>query len=242
MAILLVVSFAGFAYAFAMRQRTSRMFTVRLCRNARNPHGKDRSFEQFGIPGIVVANDLLDEYGLSGYSVVPCDGITRNVCSANDERIILSKHVYDGSTNVAVSVAAHEAAHAKVDSDSPWLVALITRLTLLKRFLYLEIPCLLVVGLIYYGFGATDAKLSYVPMLSAVTLLVTNVLIALLTLVNEYRASFTAMSFIERQYGACGRKSARCASIMKEGFVTYAWAGAACVLGSLTLVLLFALI
>lgn len=240
--MLLVVALAAFAYSFVMMRRAMRTLTMRLRNNARNPHGKNRSFERFGMPGVVVANDLLDEYGLSGYSIVPCSSITTNRCDFSDERIILSNHVYDGSTNVSVSIAAHEAAHAKVDSDSPWTASLATRLKLLRRFLYAEIAVFLVADVAAYGLGAVDVPFPYMPMVGAVMLLVTNVILAALTLFDKYRASFTAIAFIERQYGACGRKAARCAAILKEALVTYAWTGIAYVLGSVALVLLFAIV
>ena len=242
LAILLVVAIAAFVYSFVMMRQAMRALTVRLRNNARNPHGKNRSFERFGMPGVVVANDLLDEYGLSGYSIVPCNSITTNRCDFNDERIILSNHVYDGSTNVSVSIAAHEAAHAKVDSDSPWTASLATRLKLLRHFLYAEIAAFLVTGVAAYGLGAVEIPFPYMPMVGAIALLVTNILLAVITLVDEYRTSFTAIAFIERQYGACGRKAARCATILKEALVTYAWTGIVYILGSVALVLLFAII
>lgn len=241
MAMLLVIALVAFAYSLVKARRAMRSLTMRLRNNARSPHGKRRSFERFGIPGVVVANDLLDEYELSGYSIVPCNSITTNRCEFNGERIVLSNHVYDGSTNVSVSVAAHEAAHAKVDSDAPWIANLMTRLTMLRRFLYAEIAGFIVTGIVAYGLGVADVPFPYMPMGGGVALLVTNVLLAALNLIDEYRASFTAIAFIERQYGACGRKASRCASFLKEALVTYAWTGITYVFGSVALVLLFAI-
>lgn len=240
--MLLVVSVTLLAYVLFMTRQSMRSLTTRLRCNARNPHGKNRSFERFGIPGVVVANDLLDEYGLSGYSIIPCNSITTNRCDFDDERIILSNHVYDGSTNVSVAIAAHEAAHAKVDRDSSWTATLATRLKLLRRFLYVEIASFLVAGLVAYGIGMTDVPFAYMPMIGALTLFVTNAVLAVITLLDEYRTSFTAISFIERQYGACGRKAARCASVLKDALMTYAWTSASYVLGSVVLILLFAIV
>lgn len=242
MAMLLVIALAAFAYSLVRARHAMRTLTMRLRSNARSPHGKRRSFERFGIPGVVVANDLLDEYGLSGYSIVPCNSITTNRCEFNGERIVLSNHVYDGSTNVSVSVAAHEAAHAKVDSDRPWIAALMTRLTMLRKFLYAEIAVFIIAGVVAYGIGAVDVPFPYMPMVGGMSLLVTNVLLVAINLVDEYRASFTAIAFIERQYGACGRKASRCASFLKEALATYAWTGITYVLGSVALVLLFAIV
>ena len=99
----------------------------------------------------------------------------------------------------------------------------------------------IVTGIVAYGLGVVDVPFPYMPMCGGVALLVTNVLLVALNLIDEYRASFTAIAFIERQYGACGRKASRCASFLKEALVTYAWTGITYVFGSVALVLLLAI-
>lgn len=229
---MLAITLIAFALVATKAYKSMRTLTIRLRHNARSPHGRQHAFERFGIPGIVVANDLLDEYGLAAYNVQPCHAVTVNKCDFDDNRIILSNHVYDGSTNVSVSIAAHEAAHAKINAETPWTATLTTRLTMLRNFLCCEVGFFLTLSIMSYGLGTTKVPLAYPPIYGAITLLVVTIAIGILTIADELRASTLAMSFIREHYKTGGRKTRRCSQVLIDALMTYVWTSATWVLGT----------
>lgn len=242
MFIILAVLLIALAAAFIQTRHAMTMLTGKLVHNASNPHGKEHAYERFGVPGIVVANDLLDAYGLAEYTIVPINSMTKNRCNYKNSTIELSRHIYDGSTNISASVAAHEAAHAKLDKDNPWMASLITRLVLLRKALEIEMVSFIILNLIIYGFGASDTVFSYLPWIGATAFLLDNIVLGVLTIIDEAKASYTALSFISRQYSACGRKAARCASFLKDALSSYCWTEITWVLLSCTILCLFSIL
>lgn len=202
-----------------LRSRKAEL-TGRLRDNARNVR-MSKPVDRFGIPGIIVADDLLDRYGLIDYDVMPTGDPLRNRCDFEDKLITLSSHVYDGNTVVSAAVAAHEASHAVMDERTGWLTRAKSLANVLRKATLIEICACFCIGIVAYGLGVVDNATPWVPVLGGWTLFMACLAFGITECVIEWRASMTAIMSLRLEYPVAGRRIARVADFLKTAWMTY---------------------